>query len=99
MENFSCCSAPVAAARAPCCVPSRACPASITGGSKNGRPARKPSRAKAAESAARRAASTIRLDDPAGPAPKLGEHTREVLAQAGYGAAEIEDLIESGAAT
>jgi crotonobetainyl-CoA:carnitine CoA-transferase CaiB-like acyl-CoA transferase len=36
--------------------------------------------------------------DPAGPAPKLGEHTRQVLAEAGYGAAEIEDLFESGAA-
>jgi len=35
---------------------------------------------------------------PAGPAPKLGEHTREVLAEAGYGAAEIAALIASGAA-
>jgi alpha-methylacyl-CoA racemase len=30
-------------------------------------------------------------------APELGEHTEEVLAAAGYGAAEIESLLESGA--
>jgi crotonobetainyl-CoA:carnitine CoA-transferase CaiB-like acyl-CoA transferase len=35
---------------------------------------------------------------PAGPAPKLGEHTREVLAEAGYDAAAVESLIASGAA-
>ncbi|MFZ5719596.1 MAG: CaiB/BaiF CoA transferase family protein [Pseudomonadota bacterium] len=32
------------------------------------------------------------------PAPKLGEHTREVLAQAGYGEAEIEAMFAEGAA-
>jgi crotonobetainyl-CoA:carnitine CoA-transferase CaiB-like acyl-CoA transferase len=32
------------------------------------------------------------------PGPALGEHTREVLAGLGYGAAEIDALIESGAA-
>lgn len=31
-------------------------------------------------------------------APALGGHTREILAEAGYGSAEIESLIESGAA-
>lgn len=36
---------------------------------------------------------------PAGPAPKLGEHTRQVLLEAGYGAAEVEALIAAGAAT
>jgi len=36
---------------------------------------------------------------PAGPAPRLGEHTREVLAEAGYDAAAVETLIASGAAT
>jgi crotonobetainyl-CoA:carnitine CoA-transferase CaiB-like acyl-CoA transferase len=36
---------------------------------------------------------------PAGPAPKLGEHTREVLAQAGYDPAAVDRLIESGAAS
>jgi alpha-methylacyl-CoA racemase len=35
---------------------------------------------------------------PAGPAPALGEHTREVLAGLGYGDDEIETLLESGAA-
>jgi crotonobetainyl-CoA:carnitine CoA-transferase CaiB-like acyl-CoA transferase len=35
---------------------------------------------------------------PAGPAPALGEHTREVLAGLGYGDEEIEALLESGAA-
>ena len=35
---------------------------------------------------------------PRRPAPTLGQHTREVLAEAGYGAAEIEALIASGAA-
>ncbi|MBC8158268.1 MAG: hypothetical protein H8E94_02940, partial [Alphaproteobacteria bacterium] len=32
------------------------------------------------------------------PAPALGEHTREVLAELGYGTAEIEALIAEGAA-
>jgi crotonobetainyl-CoA:carnitine CoA-transferase CaiB-like acyl-CoA transferase len=36
---------------------------------------------------------------PAGPAPKLGEHTREVLLQAGYAPAAVEALIASGAAS
>jgi crotonobetainyl-CoA:carnitine CoA-transferase CaiB-like acyl-CoA transferase len=36
---------------------------------------------------------------PAGPAPKLGEHTREVLAEAGYGEAAVDALISSGAAS
>ena len=31
-------------------------------------------------------------------APKLGEHTSEVLAEAGYTAAEIDTMITSGAA-
>ena len=31
------------------------------------------------------------------PGPGLGEHTREVLAEAGYSDAEIEALLESGA--
>jgi len=32
------------------------------------------------------------------PAPKLGQHTRELLGEAGYGTEEIESLINSGAA-
>ena len=32
------------------------------------------------------------------PAPRLGQHTRAVLAEIGYGAAEIEAMIASGAA-
>jgi alpha-methylacyl-CoA racemase len=35
---------------------------------------------------------------PAGPGPALGEHTREVLAAAGYSDVEIGSLLESGAA-
>ncbi|MBS0360582.1 MAG: CoA transferase [Proteobacteria bacterium] len=35
---------------------------------------------------------------PAGPAPKLGEHTRQVLVEAGYSDAEVEDLIAAGIA-
>jgi crotonobetainyl-CoA:carnitine CoA-transferase CaiB-like acyl-CoA transferase len=37
--------------------------------------------------------------EPAGPAPKLGEHTREVLAEAGYGPDEVDALFASGAAS
>jgi len=33
------------------------------------------------------------------PAPRLGEHTRAVLAAVGYRATEIEAMIASGAAT
>jgi crotonobetainyl-CoA:carnitine CoA-transferase CaiB-like acyl-CoA transferase len=36
---------------------------------------------------------------PAGPAPKLGEHTREVLAEAGYAPDAVEALIGAGAAS
>ena len=36
---------------------------------------------------------------PAGPAPKLGEHTREVLIAAGYAPAAVDALIASGTAT
>jgi crotonobetainyl-CoA:carnitine CoA-transferase CaiB-like acyl-CoA transferase len=35
---------------------------------------------------------------PAGPGPALGEHTREVLTAAGYSDAEVDALLESGAA-
>ncbi|HEY2709930.1 MAG TPA: CaiB/BaiF CoA-transferase family protein [Caulobacteraceae bacterium] len=38
-------------------------------------------------------------DGPKRPAPKLGQHTREVLAEAGFGAGEIDALIADGAAT
>jgi crotonobetainyl-CoA:carnitine CoA-transferase CaiB-like acyl-CoA transferase len=38
-------------------------------------------------------------DGPKRPAPKLGQHTREVLSEAGYAAAEIDRLIADGAAT
>lgn len=34
-----------------------------------------------------------------GPAPLFGQHTREVLAEAGYGGAEIEAMLATGAAT
>ena len=34
---------------------------------------------------------------PKAPAPKLGEHTREILANAGRSEAEIDTLIDSGA--
>ena len=38
-------------------------------------------------------------DAPSRPAaPALGAHTREVLAEIGYGPAEIEAMIEAGAA-
>ncbi len=32
-------------------------------------------------------------------APKLGEHTREILAEAGYGDAEIDAMLGAGAAS
>jgi crotonobetainyl-CoA:carnitine CoA-transferase CaiB-like acyl-CoA transferase len=34
---------------------------------------------------------------PKGPAPKLGQHTREILSEAGHGMEEIEALVEQGA--
>ncbi|HEX7126340.1 MAG TPA: CaiB/BaiF CoA-transferase family protein [Thermodesulfobacteriota bacterium] len=34
---------------------------------------------------------------PGGPAPSLGEHGRELLAECGYGEAEVEALVEAGA--
>ena len=37
-------------------------------------------------------------DTPKRPAPKLGQHTREVLAEAGYGDEEIDQMIAEGAA-
>jgi crotonobetainyl-CoA:carnitine CoA-transferase CaiB-like acyl-CoA transferase len=37
-------------------------------------------------------------DGPKGPAPSAGQHTRAVLAQAGYSAAEIDAMYASGAA-
>jgi hypothetical protein len=36
--------------------------------------------------------------DPTRPAPAFGEHTREVLAEAGYSEEEIAAMLESGAA-
>src|SRR5262249_61144352 len=36
--------------------------------------------------------------DPTRPAPAFGEHTREVLAEAGYSDEEIDAMLESGAA-
>jgi len=36
---------------------------------------------------------------PAGPAPKLGEHTRQVLIEAGYAPAAVDAMIASGVAT
>jgi crotonobetainyl-CoA:carnitine CoA-transferase CaiB-like acyl-CoA transferase len=38
-------------------------------------------------------------DGPKGPAPTLGQHTREVLGEAGYTPDEIDRLIAEGAAT
>jgi crotonobetainyl-CoA:carnitine CoA-transferase CaiB-like acyl-CoA transferase len=37
-------------------------------------------------------------DGPKRPAPRLGQHTREILAEAGYGPGEIDQLIAEGAA-
>ena len=36
--------------------------------------------------------------DPTRPAPAFGEHTEEVLREAGYSAGEIAAMLESGAA-
>jgi crotonobetainyl-CoA:carnitine CoA-transferase CaiB-like acyl-CoA transferase len=36
-------------------------------------------------------------DGPKGPGPKLGEHTREILAGLGYSAAEVETMLASKA--
>ena len=36
--------------------------------------------------------------DPSRPAPAFGEHTEEVLREAGYSAEEVAALLESGAA-
>ena len=36
--------------------------------------------------------------DPTRPAPAFGEHTREVLAEAGYSEDEVAAMLESGAA-
>ena len=36
--------------------------------------------------------------DPTRPAPAFGEHTEEVLREAGYSAAEVAAMLESGAA-
>jgi crotonobetainyl-CoA:carnitine CoA-transferase CaiB-like acyl-CoA transferase len=36
--------------------------------------------------------------DPTRPAPALGEHTAEVLAEAGFSTEEVEALLEAGAA-
>ena len=35
---------------------------------------------------------------PQRPAPRQGEHTREILQDAGYSSAEIDDLVAAGAA-
>lgn len=37
-------------------------------------------------------------DGPSGPSPRLGEHTREILASAGYSPQEISDLLAGGVA-
>ena len=37
-------------------------------------------------------------DGPKGPSPRAGEHTRAVLSEAGYSAAEIDAMYASGAA-